>query len=464
MKVEAGLDHAITAALVAMVSTGGVAFAAFAFGAPVPDVVLPAALAAGVVVVWRRARHRTTLPAMSDRDTRWCAAAAMLLVATTAILAWGALATPSRFWDGAAMWDVKAALLAATPSLEQPTFRDPAVHCHSRDYPLLQPVLQALLERSVGCGRALFPVLYALQCGVLFVAMRRLGSAATTAALVAVAWGVTPMVLNPTSGGIDSGYADALLALAVTTMVAGLAIRDHVWLVAGIALGVWVKPEGLVYGGLVVAAAWLGPDRVVLRTAAWTWFASAGVWAIVQRDLQTLGRGSVPWALLLALAVVAGLLPRVHARLGTVRARIAVGVGVALLLLVLGAANAGSGTWAAYVGDPQRVLGRLTSVPTITAELFGSAVTRGQFGLLFVLPLGFLLARGGAPDRRWPWQWLVAAALVVHAPFLLAPLDDLSSHLRATMPRLLFHHLGVAALAAGLLVDGLRSRAGEAHA
>lgn len=464
MKVEAGLDGAVTAALVAMVLVGGAAFAAFAIGAPVPDAVLPAALVAAAVLAWRRLRGRAAPPPMCTRDAWWCVAAAALLVAATAILAWGALATPSRFWDGAAMWDVKAALLAATPSLEQPTFRDPAVHCHSRDYPLLQPMLHALLERAVGCGRALFPALYALQCGVLFVAMRRLGAAATTAALVAVAWGVTPMVLNPTSGGIDSGYADALLAVAVTAMVAGLASRDHVWLAAGIALGVWVKPEGLVYGGLVVAAAWLRADRALLRTAAWSWFAASGVWAVVQRDLQTLGSGPVPWALLSALAVVGGVLPHVHARLGTVRTRLAVGVGVALLLLVLGAANAGSGTWATYVADPQRALGRLTSVPTITAELFGSAVTRGQFGLLFVLPLGLLFVRGGAPDRRWPGQWLVAAALVLHAPFLLAPLDDLSGHLRATMPRMLFHHLGVAALATGLLVDRMRPPAGEALA
>ena len=62
-------------------------------------------------------------------------------------------------------------------------------------------------------------------------------------------------------------------------------------------------------------------------------------------------------------------------------------------------------------------------------------------------------ARNGL--TREPLRWLACMVVVVALPFLLAPFDDLASHMRATMPRLLCHHLGVAWLVVGLAWVGV---------
>jgi hypothetical protein len=63
----------------------------------------------------------------------------------------------------------------------------PDVYCHSRDYPLLQPLLMALFERALDCGRALFPLAFLLTASVIGLALRRRTSA-LAALLATVGW------------------------------------------------------------------------------------------------------------------------------------------------------------------------------------------------------------------------------------------------------------------------------------
>ena len=54
------------------------------------------------------------------------------------------------------------------------------------------------------------------------------------------------MLVNPSGGSVDSGYADVFLATAMTGAAAGLTLGHARVLVASIFLAVLVKPEGIV--------------------------------------------------------------------------------------------------------------------------------------------------------------------------------------------------------------------------
>lgn len=464
MNPESVLRHTADTALLSLLFFGGVVVAALVMRGTVPDEALPgAAIAAMIVQAWRADAVRLPDAMPLARLLGFV----ILTAALATVIAWGSLATGSRFWDGAAMWDLKTRWFVANASLEQPSFRDPAVYCHSRDYPPLQPMLVAILERLTGHGRLLFPALYVLQWGLLFVAVRRLGGSGALAGTLALAYCVTPMVMSPTSGGFDSGYADAFLAVAVTATVGGLTLRDRLWTTAGIAIAVWVKPEGSLYGVLAIVLAWLGRDRAQLRVAVAAWTIALMAWSVVQRDLQSFGRAGLPWALLggvLAFAITVLSTDRV---LVSTRARVvaclaAVVAGAVLLPAAITAFGLDAGTWGAYLSKPQRALARLADLPAILNGLLANAVLRGQFGLAFVVALLAAFVRGSRPIHPLPSRWLVAMVLVLPLPFLLTPIDDLEHHLRSTMPRLLFHHLGVAILATAAALTGGMPCSGDA--
>ena len=148
--------------------SAGVASALLAAGATVPDWLLLACGAASVPL------SRWILPsvALTRREIWTLAPIAAVLFVTFAALWFGADQTPSRHWDGAVAWDVKNALLTAELTLDQTVFREPAILHHSRDYPLAQPLLVAMLERWTGAGRLVLPLV--CSCAVLRASMARL--------------------------------------------------------------------------------------------------------------------------------------------------------------------------------------------------------------------------------------------------------------------------------------------------
>ncbi|MBL8752674.1 MAG: hypothetical protein JNK15_05185 [Planctomycetes bacterium] len=439
--------------LVAFALFGMLAMGVFAAGGEVPDFAAPVAIVGAMVLQrWRRPLGVASPQFASDRW--WLLGGVVVVSAATAIVAWGALATPSRTWDGAAMWDGKAALLAERLTLAQPAFRDPGILLHSRDYPLLQPVLMAALERWLGVGRALFPLVYLTHCALLFVLLRRAGAAIRWAVLASVAFGVTPMVLSPSGGGADSGYAEPLLALAVTATVGGLVGKDR-WLAAvGIALLAWAKPEGGLYGAVAVALAWLRADRGVVVATAVGWTSAMALWLVVQRDLQSCGRAATPWSIPLALAGLGAAVVLSHRLVPNVRSRVVLAAAVVVVGALAAPALArlfelGGGVFSSYLAGSGRLGERLGEAPTIVVGIANWAWLRGRFGLAFVVVL-LVAWRCGSDAARDPLRWLAVMLGVVALPFVLAPFADLDAHIRASMPRLLCHHVGVAWLAVGL--------------
>jgi hypothetical protein len=450
--VDRWAGRCVEVVLVTFALVGLVALLVFAGGGELPDFVLPAAVVAAIVLQRWRCVGSTSLVQRGERP--WLLGGVVLVVGVAALVAWGALATASRTWDGAAMWDVKAALLTERLTLEQPAFCDPGILLHSRDYPLLQPVLIAALERWTGAGRLLFPLVFATHTALLFVLLRRAGVALRFAVAMAVAFAVTPMVLSPSGGGADSGYAEPLLALAVTATVGGLVGADRLLVVVGIALLVWAKPEGGLYGALAVAMAWLRNGRGPMLAATSSWCAAMALWLVVQRELLTFGRGGFAGELPGAVLAIGGAVVATHRLVPNTRHRTWLLAGVAAagaltLPLVLPHLDLGGGVFAGFASGATRIGERLAEAPRILFGIANWAWLRGRFGLAFVAVVVVAWRLRG--DRtRDPLRWLVLAAGIVVLPFLLAPFDDLDAHIRASMPRLLCHHVGVAWLAIGL--------------
>jgi hypothetical protein len=410
------------------------------------------AAVAGGAVALTTGRRRAAAPAVGEPAPRWLLVAALVVLAiTTAVLAQGALATPSRHWDGAVAWDLKTAVLAEAPTLEQPFFRDPTVYCHSRDYPLLQPLLMALLERWQLPGRLVFPAAYVLLVAAI-AAGARSAHRGHLAVLFTLAAAVTPMWLSPTSGGFDSGYGDALLTAWLAVVALGTATTNLPLVVAGLALVILQKPEGLPYAGLLLAAVWLRGDARLLRAATIAVVATGLLGLALQRDLQTFGHAGFAAAAAAVGAVAALVLWLLDAQL---RRRGAGPRARWLMLLLLAPAavaayvlgNGEGGVLGAHFADLHRPLQRLARLPHILLAIAESAVGRGTFGLTFVVPIVVALARwrtrsaGRAPVLL---AWLLLAVPLWCVPFLTSPLDDLDQHLRATLPRVMLHWTGVA--------------------
>ena len=208
------LDRALFIGLVTAAYAGVAALVVLLFGGAAPDWLLPTA----VVLACLTPRAAPSLAA-SPRRSAARALVAVLLFTVGGAVTYGALATESRHWDGAVAWDAKANRLAASPTLEQPYFRDRHVYSHSRDYPLLQPVTVALLDRAVGVGRILFPCALLTACAAIGLALQRWSRDELVPLLAVAASAVTPNFVNPTSGTFDSGYSDGALALVGMTLI-----------------------------------------------------------------------------------------------------------------------------------------------------------------------------------------------------------------------------------------------------
>lgn len=385
-----------------------------------------------------------------------------LLALLLSLVAWGSLVTPSRHWDGAVTWDLRAELLAARPTLDQPQLRDPAAYLHSRDYPLLQPIWIAALQRISGAGRLWFPLLLACLAALVGLGARRAGTPAWLPWVLVLACAGTPMLVNPTSGGADSGHAELLLAVCVAAMALGLARTLVLPLALGAMLAVAAKPEGLLFALLPLPVLLVHADRRLLHAA--TVGAAIGYAGWLQQSTLLQGRSDLllPGAGVILAGAVAILLTGALLRRVGMRRRgwiVACGsvVAIAALVVLPDAWVARGSSFAQYLARRDELLANLRHMPAIAGGFLEYGLLRGAFGVTFLLPLVAWL--GLRASRRSMPQSLRAAALftalgcaALLAPFLLSPEPDLRHHLRSSMARLQLHWLGALwLLSAGLL-------------
>lgn len=431
--------------------------------AGVADWWLPLALALGCCVPAPRGAQ---WPA-ATLSWRTRLAAGGLLAIVFGALVYGALATPSRHWDGAVAHDAKIYWLSQAMTLQQPFFADPAVFHHSPDYPLLLSLLVAGGERwlggvfGAGSGRIWLPLVHALLLVVLSMALRRAPGGPRRALGIVLACAVVPALIGVSGGGVDSGYCDPWLLLATTTLAAGLASRSPWELALGVVLAVASKPEGPVYAALAMVVAFVMGRRRELLVIAIALAAAMVAWLPTQRQLLHLPPAStaVIWlpplvmAALVAVAFVADRLVRGSAKPLRWRAALvatamlAAMVSLPLLRTIVPPTSAVG----VYLHRGCELAEGLANLPTFARAWLDYALLRGSFGGTFVLLLVVVPWRRHRPAAGGGTGLFVGLGLLITAlPFVLSHEADPEHHLRSSLPRLLSHWVGPAWLWIGL--------------
>jgi hypothetical protein len=446
----------VRGALVGLALFAWLAHVQLAVGGTVSSLLLPVCGVAGIGIAagWSPQRAAAT----AARAPRWLSAITILLVAAiTGVLAWGALATGDRDWDGIVAWGLKANALAAQATLAQPLFADPEVYHHSPDYPLLQPLAVASI------GRAWFPLVYALLTALVGFAVRRRTGDGALACAIALAVALTPDLIGTGGGSVDSGYADAAHALALAAAAAALLLDDALLLGAAALLLPFVKPEGTVHA-LALAAAALACARPRLGVAAVLGAAAAlALWLPLQLRLAHAPPAgpAVPLGVAAAAILAVGTRLWLRGRAFAKHTRwLAVGAAAATGVVLLVCAQplfAASHTvlFAHYLGALDRAAAKLAATPAIVLGLLAAAFTPRRGGALFallVLLAAARLRRGARPADSGAPPGLVAFLLLlllaVLGAFYLSPETDVDHHLRSSAPRLLLQLCGAGWLCA----------------
>jgi hypothetical protein len=420
----------------------------------IPDWWLPVAFAAGIALAIRLPQAAAA-EAPLQPTPRWASGAAWLVVGTAfAVLAQGSLATTSRHWDGAAAFDAKVFWLTNAPTLQQPFFAAEGVFHHSPDYPLLLPLLVSMTERlATDFGRIVLPLVYLLLCGVVTTALQQRAIQPLLRLAVTVAVAVTPALLNPGGGAVDSGYSECLLLLATTTVAAGLLNRRSLWFAIGILLLVASKPEGLAYGAVALAVAFGRGERRLLGCGCAALATAGTIWEPV-RAMLLHGAYSGTWLFLaptlLVIGVVLATRPSDALFRGRERVRwilVLCPPFVALLSLPWLAPMfaTSQSTAAVYLRQGHNVLQGLANLPAYAAGVLEFGITRLRLGLVLLLPIAALLAARQVRVRlaeRSLMAFVLLGLLTTALPFVLSPDPDFDHHLRSSLPRLLLHWVG----------------------
>lgn len=430
------------------------------------DFALPLCLGLGYLL----ASPRSLLaPVAQDRAPTWLLPVCLISIgAVSCALVYGALATPSRHWDGVVAWELKADFLTQTPSLDQDFFTGDGVYHHSRDYPLLQPLCIAATNRllGIGTGRLLFPFLYLLLLALVATTLRNRCSRAWLATAGITAVGLTPMLVNPTMGGADSGFADLFLATAVAGIAAGLVLGQRTLLATAIFLAVMVKPEGLVYGALPIAILWHRQERAAMRAALTGYCLALAVWLPLQHRLQHLGQGGSILVVVLASLIAAAtlivssdlLLQRLNMGSRGRSLVVALGTLAALIIapMLMTALGSPGGILGAYLSDLGRLFERLPRIPAIAFGFVNRGILNLRFAMTFLL-FAMVLAASIWGRRKLPEPRLSAFTILgllsLSLPFLLSPEEDLRHHIRSSLDRLLLHWLAPVWLLTTLAID-----------
>ena len=442
------IGRATDALVLWLALSAGAASIVLAAGETAPDWLLLACCAVAAPL------SRCVLPTTAlTRRERWmlilCGAT---LAGTAAVLGFGADQTLSRHWDGAVAWDVKNALLAVDLTLDQAVFRDPAILHHSRDYPLAQPLLVAMIERWTGVGRMVLPLTWLLACLAVFVGACRRGVSVSVAAITAAAFGLTPAFVSTNSGGVDSGYADFTLAAWATVAASGCVGRDRRWIALGVMMMTWTKPEGLPYGAAFMVAAWLCSDRATLFAASVGWTIGAAVLLPLQHELIWADRQPLPasvFAFALAPAALAigsdVALSRIQGAWRRLVLALVLGAGLLLCLPTLAEWSGNArGSLGRYLSEIDRLWDRGPIMLDVAGAMLEHGLFRGRFGLIgaFLL-LAFVPSWRRRFDAGVLGVWLIWLLPIWFATFAISNIE-LTDHLRSRVPRLLIHATGIA--------------------
>jgi len=213
--------------------------------------------------------HHPTLTAIVTRrrtwrDWAWTFAAIVIVGGTTAVVWWFADHGNLGF-DGVAVWEIKARLAEVHHGTIPSGYYSDVTRAWSHPlYPPFVPLAEGWVYRWVGhpdqqAALLLFPVIFAVGAGLLWVGGRRLTGRRLPAAVGPLLLLAVPLITFG-DGAASTGYAD--VPLSVCYLGAVVFLLDHLVhgrssslrLAAALATALpWIKQEGLVlFGGLVV--------------------------------------------------------------------------------------------------------------------------------------------------------------------------------------------------------------------
>jgi hypothetical protein len=460
---------------------GGAAYAVLAHvlflaSQPAPSWLL-LVFAAAATGFANRSTPTSHVPLESETPPRWLFHSALLFLAlTTGAIAVGSIATEPRAWDGIVAWGIKTAALTQEPSLQKAFFSDPIVYHHSPDYPLLQPLILAHVGSWVGpdVARLFFALLYVILIAVSGLTVARLTGNRKHGLIAAFAVGVTPCFINSGGGSADSGYGELFLAVSLTVACSAILLQDSSLLIAAAATLPLIKPEGTIYGAILVASTFIFAHRKLLSAALLGWACSLAIWLPTQISLAYGPRNFAPLFAVTGLAVCIYLARFALDRLGMgTRQRViltATGALAAILITLLNEsllAAHDSPLIGHYMGGISRISDKISSLPEILLGLTKMALEPQRFGLTYVLLIGalalsYMNARTQAKALHIQSIVLSLALglVVIGASFLLSPEADIQHHLRSSGGRLLSHWIGPCWLIIAIVTS---RRLGEAH-
>lgn len=286
--VVAGLGAAVvlgTVAVAVAVSILLVLGVPFTLGTALLVALLVAALG-----FWRGRGLSSTARAPS---VRWTALLAVLVAAATVYALYGAqsLSTQPTLQDDARIWSLKGLALTYASGLPREIFLNPATTASHQVYPLLQPVIEALVNRSMGRleldlfhGELWFLLVATLWAAAYLIWWRTHRPALEQPAIaVLVLLAVSPFVID----SVATGYADVTgsMLLGLGSLALGLWLEGgedgHLWLGVLLLAGAANTKDEDTVGAVLVLLALGAVVAGVTRRRLWSWVAAAAAFALL---------------------------------------------------------------------------------------------------------------------------------------------------------------------------------------
>ena len=297
-------------------------------------------------------------------------------------------------------------------------------------------------------GQLLFPTLYVASIATVFLALTGHGMGPTGAWLGTLAFGLTPMLLNPGAGAVDSGYAEMFLIYALLLAGCGLLLADLRFLFLGALLLPLIKPEGTAYAitlGLVTAT-----TACRRHHYATTWGLTCALMLWLPLRSGDHGALSIAGPLLIGggLCALHELVRRFsRATVLLITSSLAVAMLATIFLAEEALRSSNNFLLRDFVVHVVELGPRLINTPTLLLGYIKAVVSLNDFGLLFILVLALLLSPkrlvGTTPCRPLAW-FLVGGLTLACAAMLLSPDPDLTHVFRSRFDRLLLHWAGPA--------------------
>jgi len=377
----------------------------------------------------------------------------------------GVLATEDRAWDGLATWSLRAKFLSTEAGIEHAFFTEPAVFNFSRSYPLLQPLALANLIPWIGLrgSRLLFILFWLGFLAFIDLALRHQKTPSPVRGWLIIGAALTPILMGPGHGSVDSGFADLLHCMLLTAAAAGLITRNTQ--LAGLAafLLPLSKTEGCAQVLLVLLAALLTGRRTTAKGIAACTSFSLALWLPLRAQLVNPAVDTTTQLTISALGVALPITLLLAGHFVAHMRRQLMFLIPGFLLLAISA----WGFWHLASKDPlfATLMERYTHLdvnlqewPSVIGTCLMQFVFARKFGLVF--PLLILLLIWGWRRRELqpiaPALALFAGSLALVPPMLLTQRGEfLEIMLKEGVPRYFLASTGIAWIMVGLLAGRL---------